>query len=416
MTATALALVLVVALEPQDARPPQGPAYVQGTLFLTTQPAGTPASAVEPALDGRSIAIAAQAGRFVTPQMALEGEFALGRWLGAPQTFTYTPSYQETYRASSRDLLFNGNLRWRPRRSAPIELVFGGGLAINTVRKLDRAFRNLELSPSFRSTPVFDLHEARGVLTLGGGIDVPLAIGRAAVVPGFRVRWFDRMSSLSREIGVSGYTFQLGGSLRGVFNRPSTQSKLQDRAYVQGSVFLATNPPGIANHRVAPPLGGETVGLAASAGAFVTDGTAIEGEFILGGALSNQQQFSYWWREEYMARVRDLLFNANLRSKPAKSPIELVVGGGLVVSRVGRYDQVNISSFGVRQAVPDSQLTEWLFNVGGGLDAPIAVHRRVALVPSFRYRWIPRQSESQSRYMGVGRNGFHAGVTVRFST
>jgi hypothetical protein len=189
------------------------------------------------------------------------------------------------------------------------------------------------------------------------------------------------------------------------------------RGYVQGTLFLNVQPAGTANHRVSPPLGGEALGLAASAGVWVTPMVAVEGEVATGARISTPQQFYYSWVEDYTTGMRDTLLTGNVRAKTAATgPLEFVAGGGLALTSLRETGIVATYPFSPNRPVerhPDQAYSDTVFTFGGGVDAPIAAGRRVAIVPMFRFRFIPRRTESQADYAGASRQSYNAGVTVR---
>jgi hypothetical protein len=415
-----LAIIFVLALEQQtptssDAPAPRG--YVQGSMLVTIQPEGTTPEGVAPPFSGRTVAVGAQAGRFFTPHLAVEGEFVFGRSIAVSQTLTFYTS-SEAYRADSRDLLFNANLRWTPGGGGRVELVGGGGLAISRIGKLNGVLT--VTYPSRSQYPLEDARETDHVLNLGGGLDFPIRTNAAvAIVPGFRIRWVHRMDpALASQIGVGAWALHAGAGVRWSFDRrPSAAPPARGPAYMQGAFFISSHPEGTANHRVSPPLGGETFGVSASGGAFVTPAVAIEGEVVVGRTLSAPQRFSYFWREDYTAGVRDLLFSGNVRFRGAGTgPLEVVLGGGLVYTRLSKVNQVRTDGSGPIQRTeryPDYFSSELTPHVGGGIDVPIALGPRVAIGPTFRFRWMFQEREGQGAYMGVGRQLFQAGVSGR---
>lgn len=421
-----LAIALVLALEPQAAAPPDPPAprgYVQGALFLTSLPAGTPLqegpSSIAPPLSGHGIGISASAGRFVSPHVAIEGEFAFGRPISAAQRSTYhtvVEDYFNDYTVENRDLLFNGLVRVRPGARRSIELVAGGGLAINRVREID-GFRSTSRAPAVRM-PIPDWSETSHVLTVTAGVDVPVAVNRTFdLVPGFRWRWIERHAPIATRAGISGYRYELGASLRGSFRRPMLAPSTSTGGYGQGTLLFTSNSTGVANHRVSPPLGGEAVGFSASGGYFVNPSTAVEGEFVVGGTVSAPQTFSYNTRTDYTAELRDVLVNLNVRSKPAgKSPVEIVLGGGLAFTRVRELNRMTTYYFSPSrppERSPDQADYGTTYNAGGGVDAPIPVGARLAIVPAFRVRYVRRPQDSNARYVGAGKWVYQAGATIR---
>jgi hypothetical protein len=415
-----LAIILVLALEQQtptssDAPAPRG--YVQGSMLVTIQPEGTTPEGVAPPFSGRTVAVGAQAGRFFTPHLAVEGEFVFGRSIAVSQTLTFYTS-SEAYRADSRDLLFNANLRWTPGGGGRVELVGGGGLAISRIGKSNGVLT--ATYPSRSQYPMADSRERDHVLNLGGGLDFPIRTNAAvAIVPGFRIRWVHRMDpALASQIGVGAWALHAGAGVRWSFDpRPSAAPPARGPAYVQGAFFISSYPAGTAIHRVSPPLGGETFGVSASGGAFVTPAVAIEGEVVVGRTLSAPQRFSYNWRTDYTAGVRDLTLGGNARLKPGeKGPIEIVLGGGIAFTRLSERDAVTTYIFYPDQPTeypPDYEVAERAPYLSAGADVPIRLGSRGALVPSFRWRWIFRDPEDQSAYVGVGRQLFQAGVSGR---
>lgn len=422
-----LAIALLVVLQAQAATAPEAAAsqkaYVQGTLFLTSLPAGTALDdgpfSIAPPLSGRAIGISASGGRFVTTAVAVEGEFAYGRPISRQQRSTYrsvVEDYFNDYTAESRDLLFNALVRVRPAARGPIEIVAGGGLAINRIRERD-GFRSTSRAPDVR-TPFEGWSETSHLLTFSAGVDVPIALNRTFdLVPGFRWRFVERSGTPAIRAGINGNSYQLGAALRGGFKRPMATAPATGRAYAQGTVFITSNPAGVANHRVSPPLGGEAVGFSASGGYFVNSSTAVEGEFVVGGSVAAPQTWSYSSRTDYTADVRDVLLNGNARLRPGgKGPIEIVIGGGLAFTRVRELDRVTtyyLSPGRPSERSSDAAYFDRTYTVGGGVDAPIPVSARVSIVPSFRMRYARRAQESQARYVGAGPRAFQAGVTLR---
>jgi hypothetical protein len=400
--------------------PPRG--YVQGSILVTVQPAGTAVqpfgegTAVSPPLGGNTWSIAAGAGVFLTPRVALEGDFAFGGVIGVTQTFTFYGSTQ-TYRAENRDVLFNANVRWSPGGRRRVELVAGGGLAVSRFRQRNGLLTTTYPSPRQYPTPEYS--ERDDVLNLGGGLDFPIRMNNSvAILPGFRLRWVHRINdALSSSMAAGGLRLEAGAGIRGGFQRREFQPAQRGPTYLQGGFVFASHPAGTANHRVSPPLGGETFGLSASGGAFVTSAVAIEGEVVQVGQLSAPQRFSYNWRTDYTAEARDLLLGAHARFRPgASSPLDLIAGGGIAFTRLANRNQVTtyvLSPPNPPRRSPDVTFRERAPYAGGGLDVPIRLSARVSLVPMFRMRWIFREQEGESAYMGLGRVAFLVGVSLR---
>jgi hypothetical protein len=200
---------------------------------------------------------------------------------------------------------------------------------------------------------------------------------------------------------------------------PASASAAGRRGYAQGSMLMTFAPAGTPYHRISPALGGHAVGLAANAGVFVTPALAVEGELVSGGTVSAPQNFSYFSREDYSVDNRDVLLNANVRWRPARTNhLEFVAGGGLAFATTRKRDIIETSSGSgpggtTTTARPDRTQTARSLNLGGGVDAPIPLTARVALVPTFRLRWISRPEIGMSADSGVGKLGYQVGASIR---
>ena len=224
MTAGASPLKAVRPDEPGQSTPrassvaaaaPKG--YVQAGLLWTAQPAGVPNHRVTPPISGTTVGVAAAVGFFVTPTVAIEGEFVAGRPISTPQRFSYNGF--EDFTGESRDVFAGANARWRP---VPLlELTGGGGLAFSTMA--ERSIVRTELP--FPGRPNVPTSEPDRVDTdvqpaVNGGIAVPLPVNRKiAVVPAFTMRWIGRSGSGQGEyLGVAGYAYQFGATVRFTFD------------------------------------------------------------------------------------------------------------------------------------------------------------------------------------------------------
>lgn len=217
MGSVMLAIALVVALEQQPVAdseaPPRG--YLNGAMLVSAQPGHQYYHRVLPPLGGTGVVVSASAGRFVTPETAVEGEFVLGS-MSSPQTFGY--NWRTDYTAEARDVVLNANVRWKPRATVPVEIVGGGGIAFMRFAKLGQITTYTLFPPQPPSGPVDSTSHERA-LTFTGGVDLPLpARSRLAIVPSFRVRYIHRGSEgLNFEIGAGRFSYQFGASLRGRF-------------------------------------------------------------------------------------------------------------------------------------------------------------------------------------------------------
>lgn len=419
MMTTAALLALVIALEPQEPPTSSAPSYegyVQGTVMLTSQPAGTANHRVSPPLGGRAAGIAAGAGIVLSPTVSLEGEVVLGGTVSMPQRFSYFTS--EDYIADHRDLFLNANLRSRIGPS-PVELVIGAGLAIARSRQLSRIATRPSGPGTVIETPLPDATVVERDLNIGGGIDIPIRLNpRVAFVPTFRYRFVPRRSDgIGDSMGVGRRVYEFGASVRSRIESRRPTSAALGNGYVQGSAFATVQPAGRAD-RVWPALSGRVAGIAAGGGRFVTRDVAVEGEFVLGRTVSLPQQFSYLWIEDYVAESRLHLVAGNVRWRPAgTSPVEFVMGGGLATSRIRKRSVVATAHSGSLNmpppVTPDRTDMDYVPHVGAGLDAPIAVNANVAVVPTFRVRCVAQKESGLAAELGVSRYSYQFGVSVR---
>jgi hypothetical protein len=188
--------------------------------------------------------------------------------------------------------------------------------------------------------------------------------------------------------------------------------------YLQAGLMVTVQPAGVANHRVTPPIGGTTVGLATAVGFFVTPTLAIEGEVLGGRSISTAQQFWYDWSEDYTAQSRDVFLGANVRWHPAATRhVELVGGGGLAFSTSAERSIVRTDPFPVRHTTiePDQVETTTQLAVDGGIAAPLPVSSKIDVVPAFTVRWVARPAYGLGAYAGVGSYSYQFGATVRLA-
>jgi len=183
--------------------------YWQASITLRVQPDGEPNHRIEPPLGGYAIGGGITVGRFVTAALAFEGEFLYGGSVSVDQAFHYT--FREDYVAESREMLFNGLLRWKPRGTSPVEFVGGGGLAVVRSGRRDQT-RTDEYPP--RTSVLPDDLRSGYVPNLTGGVEVAArASSRTSVVSTFRIRF--RPASYFEELaGVGSYTVFFGVGAR----------------------------------------------------------------------------------------------------------------------------------------------------------------------------------------------------------
>jgi hypothetical protein len=187
--------------------------------------------------------------------------------------------------------------------------------------------------------------------------------------------------------------------------------------YAQAALVVALASEGTANHRVHPPIGGTSTGVSIAVGGFVAPALAIEGEFVLEGATTTPQRFSYNWSEDFVGESRDLLFNANLRLHPRRARyLDLIGGGGVAVSRFAERSIIRTDYYPAttRSMLPDNSSSDVRPTVGGGADLRIPVGSKIELVPSFRMRWVRRADDGFAAYHGVGNYTYQFGASLRF--
>jgi hypothetical protein len=207
LVALSLSIARVAAAGPGD----PGKGYVQAGVMMTEQRAGIPNHRVSPAISGSAIGLAAAGGVWLTPKVAVEGEFVGGRAVSTPQQFWY--NWSEDFTGESRDLFLGANVRVRPAPRAPVELFGGGGLVISTF-----AERSIVATYTFppRTLTEPDQVDTQMGLTVNGGLAVAVPAGsRIDVVPAFTIRWVQRPSTgLGDYLGVGSFAYQFGATVR----------------------------------------------------------------------------------------------------------------------------------------------------------------------------------------------------------
>jgi hypothetical protein len=207
-----LLLTTALAARPSQSPPDSRRRYAQGSVLFSYQPAATASyHRVSPNLHGTAPAVSITVGGFLSPSIALEGEFFYGRTISMPQTFSYFS--REDYTAGSQDLLINELLRYRPAGRAPIEIVAGGGYARTTTSQRSIVVTSF---PPVVTFPPPDRSHPYNRFTFTAGLDgaIPLS-PRVALTPVFRFRWIQRPDATTGEsLGIGNYAFQFGAGLR----------------------------------------------------------------------------------------------------------------------------------------------------------------------------------------------------------
>lgn len=158
--------------------------------------------------------------------------------------------------------------------------------------------------------------------------------------------------------------------------------------------------------RIDPPVGGVAPGLTVSVGTFLTTHNAIEAEVSIYRTITRPKDGYYFYANgEYRIGHHDLMLNGLLRSRFSPN-VELVLGGGIALTRTTEKQDRP----GFRSAVDHEGGS---FMISGGLDGVVPARRRIAVVPSFRLRWIHRPESSWTSASGVGNFILQFGVGIR---
>jgi hypothetical protein len=207
-----LMIAAALAARPQAPTPPLRRGYVQGAILVSRHPpAGASYHRVSPNLEGTVPAISVSAGGFVSPAIALAGEFYCGKTVSMPQHFSY--DYSEDYNAGVRDVLLDGLLRYNPGGQSRVEIVGGGGYARTTVSETS-IVKKSGFPATSSAQP--DRSGVLNAVTVTGGVDGVIPISaRAALIPMFRFRWIHRPDARTGfSNGIGNYAFQFGAALR----------------------------------------------------------------------------------------------------------------------------------------------------------------------------------------------------------
>jgi hypothetical protein len=205
-------LVAVALLLAQNADPR---VFIQPALVVTVQPAATADHRIAPPLGGHAVGLSLGAGGFVTPTIGVEGEFLFSGSVTTQQRFTYF--WYEDFTGDTRDVAMNALLRVRPSRARWFEIVGGGGLDI--VRSGRRHIVRTDTYPTPpHTTPQPDHFTTYHRLNFTVGAELALPGGRrTAIVPSFRARWRDRVSTDEMYYGIGAFAMEFGVGIRGLF-------------------------------------------------------------------------------------------------------------------------------------------------------------------------------------------------------
>ena len=169
------------------------------------------------------------------------------------------------------------------------------------------------------------------------------------------------------------------------------------RATCKAGLMATTQPAGIPNHRVTPPIEREDHGTGGG-GRILRRRRPwpSKAKSWAGGAISTPQHFYYNWREDYTAESRDVFLGANVRWRPAATRyLELVGGGGLAINMfanrsIVRTEPLAIPAEAARAtSEPDEvSTTDVQLALNGGVPMPLPVGRKIEVVPAFTVRWV----------------------------
>ncbi len=176
------------------------------------------------------------------------------------------------------------------------------------------------------------------------------------------------------------------------------------RAYVQAGVVASWLPEGTPSTRLPYTVHGLVPGGVFGGGVRLSRAVALEVETILTRRHTSELVFlGFSSNSSFDGGVRDRMFGANFRLKPARNRLEVQIGGGVAVSRY---------SNDLRR--PEQDVTRNQGMVGVGLATAWRVGKATAVVPSVVYRWVNRPFEpSGPATGGTSRHNVQVAVIVR---
>src|SRR5262245_47513100 len=153
---------------PSPAEPPHS--YIQTGFGIGFQGAGVPNHRVSPGVSGMAADLSVAAGRFFSPQIAVEGQVSFGTSFKTSQHFSYT--WREDYSAESRDVVFTTNVRLHSGGRRSIEIVAGGGVAYSTIA--ERSIIRTQFGSPASTPPDMVGHSLQPMLGAGVAVTLPL--------------------------------------------------------------------------------------------------------------------------------------------------------------------------------------------------------------------------------------------------
>ncbi len=162
--------------------------YVQAGPAVSIHAEGEQYHRASPPLEGATIGGALAVGARLSPVLGVEASVTLDGKQSGEQTNSYFTVI--TYTAESRDLVFDVNLRFRPRGGSHLEFTAGGGWAYTRF-----AQRNPVSVTPFPPSTVrgADVETSAWAPTLNGAMAVAITLSpRLELVPSVGARWIRR--------------------------------------------------------------------------------------------------------------------------------------------------------------------------------------------------------------------------------
>lgn len=162
--------------------------YVQAGPAVSIHAEGEHYHRASPALKGTTVGGALAVGARFSPVVGVEASVTLDGKQSAEQVDSYFTT--TTYMAESRDLVFDVNLRFRPRGGSHLEFTAGGGWARTGFAK-----RNPVSVTPFPPSTVrgADVETSAWAPTLNGAMAVAIPLSpRVELVPSVGARWIRR--------------------------------------------------------------------------------------------------------------------------------------------------------------------------------------------------------------------------------
>jgi hypothetical protein len=191
---------------------------------------------------------------------------------------------------------------------------------------------------------------------------------------------------------------------------------LLPKAYIQVGLAVAGHREGQPYLRAYPAVHGIAPVGVLTGGVRLMPDVAVELEASLERSIATPLQYKYQYLTTFTGELRDSLLDLNLRWNPGrKYHLEMVVGGGLALSRYAQRSQLETDLIfgGPSRTPPDAEVTYRQATLGGGLSVPIRIGATAAIVPSVSYHWIRRPGYSDAAILGASRHVYRVELAVR---